>query len=340
MPFLWSSKRPTLDHSEDPASLGHSPSQPPAQISMENCLKKDEEAQAVEVHNGASLHSTDFDQYQCRHRDFVNHLSMSRPNRQLRPKMKRANSSPPVSSIQYQYNSKDDPLDASFSSSEAHPPTHRTSFALGADQQHQQREEDRQHEEEWSKLFEKTPIVGQSLEEELQRNIPNGVNSVGNIISPTNPFAAGGLLQQLPYSTNNTNNPGQPKSILRRRLSSASLTSSQIKKRQASEMQSILSTLNDLQNNFVTNDNSTSSTSSTTHATNPAKQEKEFIIRNFPNGNLFSGNINSNTQELIYGRMTCALEMEVYEGPFVNGKRHGEGAICTKMDGSAKFLGR
>ena len=341
----------SLEAPEDPAALDNSPSPPPpppAQISMEHCLKKDEEAEAVEghKHKGASLDSTDFDQYQCRHRDFVNHLSsMSRPNHQLRPKVKRANSCPPVSSIQYQYINKDHPLDASFSSSEdfyhvmnAYPPTRRPSFALrGADQQqHQQQEEDKQHEEEWSKLFEKTPpIVGQSLEEELHRNSPKGVNSVGDIISPTNPFA-----DQLPYSNNNTNNPVQPKSILRRRLSSSSLTSSQIKKRQASEMQSILETLEDLQHNFVTNDNSTSSTSSTTHATNPAKQEKEFIIRNFPNGNLFSGNINSHTQELIYGRMTCALEMEVYEGPFVNGKRHGEGAVCTKMDGSAKFLGR
>ena len=338
----------SLEAPKDPAALDHSPS-PPAHISMEHCLKKDEEAEAVEVHKGASLDSTDFDQYQCRHRDFVNHLSsMARPNHQLRPKVKRANSCPPVSSIQYQYINKDDPLDASFSSSEdfyhvmnAYPPTRRPSFALrGADQQqHHQQEEDKQHEEEWSKLFEKTPpIVGLSLEEELHRNRPIGDNSVGDIISPTNPFAAD--LNQLPYSNNNTNNPVQPKSILRRRLSSSSLTSSQIKKRQASEMQSILETLEDLQHNFVTNDNSTSSTSSTTHATNPTKQEKEFIIRNFPNGNLFSGNINSHTQELIYGRMTCALEMEVYEGPFVNGKRHGEGAVCTKMDGSAKFLGR
>ncbi|KAL7469902.1 hypothetical protein ACHAXS_010146 [Conticribra weissflogii] len=67
---------------------------------------------------------------------------------------------------------------------------------------------------------------------------------------------------------------------------------------------------------------------------------KQYTIRQFPNGDLFSGNVHAETQELIYGRMTYALDMEVYEGPFQNGKRHGDGAVCMKMNGAGKFLGR
>ncbi|EJK64069.1 hypothetical protein THAOC_15232, partial [Thalassiosira oceanica] len=68
--------------------------------------------------------------------------------------------------------------------------------------------------------------------------------------------------------------------------------------------------------------------------------EKEYTIINFPNGDLFSGNVDRETGELVYGRMTCPIEMETYEGPFSDGTRHGDGATCSKMDGSAKFLGR
>ena len=67
---------------------------------------------------------------------------------------------------------------------------------------------------------------------------------------------------------------------------------------------------------------------------------KEYTIINFPNGDLFSGNVDSESGELVYGRMTCPIEMETYEGPFRDGTRHGDGATCSKMDGSAKFLGR
>lgn len=67
---------------------------------------------------------------------------------------------------------------------------------------------------------------------------------------------------------------------------------------------------------------------------------KQYTIRQFPNGDLFSGNVHAETQELIYGRMTYALDMEVYEGPFRDGKRHGDGAVCMKMNGAGKFLGR
>lgn len=106
---------------------------------------------------------------------------------------------------------------------------------------------------------------------------------------------------------------------------------------QQKEIQSILSTLEELQHNFVTNDNSRGSQSSDQNA---QSADKEFQVRNFPNGDLFSGNVSSTTKELIYGRMTSTLEMEVYEGPFRNGKRHGDGAVCVKMDGGAKYLGR
>mgnify|MGYP007007681709 CR=1 FL=1 len=50
---------------------------------------------------------------------------------------------------------------------------------------------------------------------------------------------------------------------------------------------------------------------------------KEYTVRHYPNDDLFSGNIDGVTREPIYGRMTHALDMEVYEGPFRDGMRHG-----------------
>ena len=38
---------------------------------------------------------------------------------------------------------------------------------------------------------------------------------------------------------------------------------------------------------------------------------------------IVGGNIDGVTREPIYGRMTHALDMEVYEGPFRDGMRHG-----------------
>lgn len=110
-----------------------------------------------------------------------------------------------------------------------------------------------------------------------------------------------------------------------------------IRDRQELEMESILQTLEDLQHNFVENDNSDERC---IQSTNSDATKKEFTIRQFPNGDLFSGNVNVENGDLVYGRMTYALDMEVYEGPFWKGERHGEGAVCMKMDGAAKFLGR
>ena len=65
----------------------------------------------------------------------------------------------------------------------------------------------------------------------------------------------------------------------------------------------------------------------------------QYTTLHFPTGELFSGHIHSSTGELVCGRCTSTQSMEVYEGSFRNGKRHGEG-VCLKMDGSGKFLGR
>lgn len=111
-----------------------------------------------------------------------------------------------------------------------------------------------------------------------------------------------------------------------------------VRDKQELEMENILQTLEDLQHNFVENDNSDERSICNTTASEAAK--KEFAVRQFPNGDLFSGNVNVETGDLVYGRMTYALDMEVYEGPFYKGKRHGEGAVCMKMDSAAKFLGR
>ena len=197
----------------------------------------------------------------------------------------------------------------------------------------QREDETRRHEEEWATLLHKTPPL----------TLPDPVISAPP--AAANPFASASPATTNAISSDDNNGEQQvvvqnnntqfPKSILRRRLSSSSLERYQDHaKHQQQELQSILQTLEDLQNNFVSNDNS-----STSPQNNPAIR-KEFAVRHFPNGDLFSGNVCCETGELIYGRMTCALEMEVYEGPFSNGRRHGEGAVCSKMDGGAKFLGR
>jgi hypothetical protein len=127
--------------------------------------------------------------------------------------------------------------------------------------------------------------------------------------------------------------------------------------RHQEEMHSILDLLEQLQQNCTLNDDDYDPTSqyalnrnfsysipNSNSAFDEQQQQqhpqKEFAIRHYPNGDLFSGNVDASTKELLYGRMTYALDMEVYEGPFWRGGRHGPGAMCYKMDGSAKFLGR
>jgi hypothetical protein len=70
------------------------------------------------------------------------------------------------------------------------------------------------------------------------------------------------------------------------------------------------------------------------------REMREYKTLHFPSGDLFSGHVHVETGEMIYGRLTSTREMEVYEGPFLRGKKHGDGAVCVKMDNSGKFLGR
>jgi len=319
---------------------------------------------------------------QSRHRDFKSHINMSdkQQHHQLKPKsttaIKKKIRRPP-SSIQVQLSNKlndhVDPLDLSFSSSTED--YYHTMNSPGGDNNKRSRswspnsssrdEDDRIREEEWSKLLEKTPPLNRPLGDGepyiggggIEIDPQGGVIDIANNID--NPFSAPPIVQSPNPSPSTNSNKPQPKSILRRKLSSSKqqLTSQEHQKRQQVEIQSILSTLEELQHNFVTNDNSdANSISNNTHKTTdtPPQQSsgvKEYTTISYPNGNLFSGTVSSSSNnksssadptkaELIYGRMTCALEMEVYEGPFKNGKRHGEGAVCTKLDGGAKFLGR
>jgi hypothetical protein len=57
------------------------------------------------------------------------------------------------------------------------------------------------------------------------------------------------------------------------------------------------------------------------------------------NGDFFTGHVDALTGELIHGRRIYRDRQEAYEGPFLNGKRHGAGAVCTKLDGSGKYIG-
>jgi len=363
---------------------------------MELCLtgltlKEEEIASTIggDSYNNQQQQQEQFDIIlQSRHRDFKSHINMSdkqQQHHQLKPKsttaIKKKIRRPP-SSIQVQLSNKlndhVDPLDLSFSSSTED--YYHTMNSPGVDNNKRSRswspnsaskdEDDRIREEEWSKLLEKTPPLNRPLGDGepygggsggIEMN-PQGVIDIANNMD--NPFSAPPIVQSStnPSPNNNKSKPPsqQPKSILRRRLSSKQqqLTSQEHQKRQQIEIQSILSTLEELQHNFVTNDNSdANSISNNTHKTTdtPPQQQssgvKEYTTISYPNGNLFSGTVSSSSNnksssadptkaELIYGRMTCALEMEVYEGPFKNGKRHGEGAVCTKLDGDAKFLGR
>lgn len=56
------------------------------------------------------------------------------------------------------------------------------------------------------------------------------------------------------------------------------------------------------------------------------------------NGDLFSGLADAVTGEIIHGRLTYSRNGDIYDGPFLQGRRHGDGGILTKLDGS-KFLG-
>lgn len=117
-------------------------------------------------------------------------------------------------------------------------------------------------------------------------------------------------------------------------------TIQQSQRRQEEEVQAILVKIESLgsENNSDNDDDEDNHDDSSYDSSSHIR--KEYTIRHYPNGNLFSGNIDIETQLPIYGRMTFASEMMVYEGPFRNGERHGHGATCIKMDGSAKFLGR
>ena len=58
------------------------------------------------------------------------------------------------------------------------------------------------------------------------------------------------------------------------------------------------------------------------------------------NGDKFTGKIDAVTGDLIHGILLLKDLNELYEGPFVNGMRHGDSAICKKLDlSSRKFVG-
>ena len=166
----------------------------------------------------------------------------------------------------------------------------------------------------------------------IRRSSNDSKNNAGNPFASPSPAFAPSMFRDSTHSEDSANSEGSGSSPSKRMTRIHS-----IRDRQDLEMESILQTLEDLQHNFVENDNSDERSICTT-ASEAAK--KEFTVRQFANGDLFSGNVNAETGELIYGRMTYALDMEVYEGPFYKGKRHGEGAVCMKMDAAAKFLGR
>lgn len=57
------------------------------------------------------------------------------------------------------------------------------------------------------------------------------------------------------------------------------------------------------------------------------------------NGAIFTGEVDAVTGDIVHGECVDKALNERYEGPFVGGMRHGGGAVCSKLDGSKKFVG-
>ena len=57
------------------------------------------------------------------------------------------------------------------------------------------------------------------------------------------------------------------------------------------------------------------------------------------NGAVFTGETDAITGDNIHGVCFDKALNERYEGPFAKGMRHGSGAVCTKLNGSKKFVG-
>ena len=57
------------------------------------------------------------------------------------------------------------------------------------------------------------------------------------------------------------------------------------------------------------------------------------------NGAIFTGEVDAVTGDIVHGVCVDKALNECYEGPFVGGVRHGAGAVCSKLDGSKKFVG-
>jgi len=63
------------------------------------------------------------------------------------------------------------------------------------------------------------------------------------------------------------------------------------------------------------------------------------ISKQCPNGDLFSGYVDSITGKPVYGRRVFISSGEIYEGPFSdNGMKHGKNSVCTHPNGN-KFIG-
>lgn len=59
-----------------------------------------------------------------------------------------------------------------------------------------------------------------------------------------------------------------------------------------------------------------------------------------PNGDVFTGEIDAVSGDLVHGIMLYKALKERYEGPFLNNMRHGNCAVCQKLDkNDAKFVG-
>ena len=61
--------------------------------------------------------------------------------------------------------------------------------------------------------------------------------------------------------------------------------------------------------------------------------------KKFANGDIFTGLVDVMTGFPLQGQLKSAKSGDSYEGPFSQGRRHGNGAVLTKRDGT-KFLGR
>ena len=154
----------------------------------------------------------------------------------------------------------------------------------------------------------------------------NHTNAEGSAAAAAPPKSPGVMSGLWPFGRNNTNNNANSNSA-----SNASTSGHGDDRSDAA--QSARSGATGTSARSARSSRSARSTSSTTTILTRR------VVKKCPNGDMFSGLCDAVTGEPVEGRLVDAKTGEVYEGPFVRGRRHGEGGHSTRPADNAKFFG-